>query len=91
MNAPAKPLSSLVSIQRGAIVLDVDTGEPVTVLDYYLCPQGIFDPTLCCMVIVQRANGNKASATSNHFAALLGQPYVARYPSDMDNKVGSPS
>ncbi len=90
MNTPLKPISRcLVDIQRNAVVLDIDTGEPVTILDYYLVPNGRDDPTLVCIVVVQRSNGNKVSATSNHFAALPGQPYIERYPSDMDNKVGS--
>lgn len=75
--------SSLVQIRKGDIVLDIHKGEPVTVLDYYITPNGLEDPTIVCVIIGLRANGNKIRTTSNHFAALPSESYVVRYPSDM--------
>lgn len=77
-------MTCLVHIQRGNRVLDTLNGDTVTVLDYYLVPNGIDDPTLVCIVVVQCANGGKVSATADYFARLPSEPYEVRYPSDMD-------
>lgn len=76
--------TSCVHIRRGDIVLDIERGEPVTVLDFYPSPNSISDPRLVCLVVAQRNDGSKVSQTANRFAALPDEPYEPRYGSDMD-------
>lgn len=79
------PLSSaLVHVRRGDTILDIESGEPVTVLDFYLTPNSREDPRLMCVIIARRVYGNRVFATANHFAALPDEPYEPRFPSDMD-------
>lgn len=81
---------SLVHIRVGDSILDIECGEPVTVRDFYVVPNGMIDPRLVCVIIARRANGNVFSATSDHFAALTDEVYETRYPSDMDEHVTKP-
>lgn len=71
-------MSIFIQVKVGDQVLY--NGEPVTVLDYYLTPNGIANPELVAVVVARRDNGNRVSATSDKFVPLKNGVY--RYPSD---------
>ncbi len=82
--------TALVHVRRGDAILDIERGEPVTVLDFYVVPNGITDPRLVCVIVARRANGDKVSSISTRFAALPDESYETRFPSDMDRVDTSP-
>lgn len=81
-HAAPRLASSTIQVRQRDKVLDLDSGEVVTVIDSYLVPNSTLDSSLVCCIIAERQNGNRFVTTSNHFAALPSETYVKRYLSD---------
>jgi len=81
-HAAPRLASSMIQVRRRDKVLDLNSGETVTVIDSYLAPNGLHNSFLICCVIAERKNGSRYVTASYRLAALPGERYVERFLSD---------
>ena len=70
--------TSQIQIRRGDKIFYIGRQIILTVIDYYLTPNGINDNTLVCIIKAEK-NGYTAEATANKFLALDNEEYITVY------------
>jgi hypothetical protein len=72
----------LIEIRRGDRVIEKDhekrTGK---VIDFRLVPNGINDPKLVCLIVVELDSGNRVVSSSDNWTPIEDDFYLECYPS----------
>lgn len=55
----------------------------VTIIDFYLAPNGINNSELLTIITAEYINGDRIQATSDKFQALESENYESCYPSEV--------
>ena len=74
--------SSLFEIKIGDKVL-YDCNRRGTIRDIRVVPNGINDPKLVAILVIDLDGGGKVEATSDNFVPIVGEKYEELYPSQL--------